>query len=288
MPPSGPDFHFQPMFERGEDHTEYRKITSEGVSTTEFEGRTILKVDSSALTALTAEAIRDISHLFRSSHLKQLAKILEDPEASDNDRFVARELLKNANISAGMVLPSCQDTGTAIVIGKKGQNVFTEGNDEESLSRGVYQTYNETNLRYSQMAPLTMYEEKNTGTNLPAQIEIYATEGEDAYKFLFIAKGGGSANKTLPVTRSTRVIAQPTIRMIEWVGEKIKILTLGTAACPPYHLAIVIGGTSAEMTLKTVKLASDANTSMTCRPRGSEDGHAPSATSEMEGEDPRS
>lgn len=250
MAPS-PDFHFQPMFERGSDETEYRKITDVGVSTTEFEGQTILKVEASALSALAAEAIRDVSHLFRTGHLKQLAKILEDSEASANDRFVARELLKNANVSAGMVLPSCQDTGTAIVVAKKGQNVFTQGSDEASLAEGIYKTYTETNLRYSQMAPITTYEEKNTGTNLPAQIELYATEG-DEYHFLFVTKGGGSANKTF-LFQETRALLNPD-SLLEFMGEKIKML--GTAACPPYHLAVVIGGTSAEATLKTVKLAS--------------------------------
>ena len=248
---TSPDFHFQTLFERGEDQTEYRKITDVGVSTAEFEGRTILKVEAEALKALAAEAIRDVSHLFRTSHLKQLAKILEDSEASENDRFVARELLKNANISAGMVLPSCQDTGTAIVVAKKGQNVFTQGNDEVSLSEGIHKTYTETNLRYSQMAPLTTYEEKNTGTNLPAQIELYATEG-DEYHFLFLTKGGGSANKSF-LFQETRALLNPE-SLLEFMGEKIKML--GTAACPPYHLAVVIGGTSAEATLKTVKLAS--------------------------------
>ncbi|MEE3332091.1 MAG: fumarate hydratase [Myxococcota bacterium] len=248
---TSPDFHFQTLFERGEDQTEYRKITDAGVSTAEFEGRTILKVEAEALKALAAEAIRDVSHLFRTSHLKQLAKILEDSEASENDRFVARELLKNANISAGMVLPSCQDTGTAIVVAKKGQNVFTQGNDEVSLSEGIHKTYTETNLRYSQMAPLTTYEEKNTGTNLPAQIELYATEG-DEYHFLFLTKGGGSANKSF-LFQETRALLNPE-SLLEFMGEKIKML--GTAACPPYHLAVVIGGTSAEATLKTVKLAS--------------------------------
>ena len=208
-------------------------------------------MDGGALSALAAAAIHDVSHLFRTGHLRQLAKILDDPEASDNDRFVAREMLKNACISAGMILPSCQDTGTAIVIGKKGQRVFTTGDDEESLSRGIHRTYTETNLRYSQMAPLSMYEEKNTGTNLPAQLELYATEG-DEYHFLFVTKGGGSANKSL-LFQETRALLNPD-SLMKWMAEKIKLL--GTAACPPYHLAVVIGGTSAEATLKTVKLAS--------------------------------
>ena len=180
-----PDFHFQEMFESGDDPTEYRLLGTEGVSTVEIDGREILKIEPEVLTNLAAEAIKDVSHLLRSSHLAQLAKIMEDPEASDNDRFVALELLKNANIAAGMVLPSCQDTGTAIVMGKKGQDVYVPGHDEEALSRGIFQTYTETNLRYSQVAPLSMYEEKNTGTNLPAQIDLYATPG-DEYKLSLI------------------------------------------------------------------------------------------------------
>ena len=245
------DFHFQEMFELGDDHTEYKKIGTDGVSTIEIDGREILKIDPEAISNLASVAIRDVSHLLRSSHLAQLAKIMEDPEASDNDRFVALELMKNANIAAGMVLPSCQDTGTAIVVGKKGQNVFVAGNDEEALSLGIFKTYSETNLRYSQVAPITMYEEKNTGTNLPAQIDIYATEG-DAYKFLFITKGGGSANKSMLFQETKALLNPESIKT--FMIEKIK--ALGTAACPPYHLAVVIGGTSAESTLKTVKLAS--------------------------------
>ena len=246
-----PDFHFQEMFESGDDPTEYRLVGTEGISTFEIDGREILKVEPEALTNLAAEAIKDVSHLLRSSHLAQLAKIMEDPEASDNDRFVALELMKNANIAAGMVLPSCQDTGTAIVMGKKGQDVFVSGHDEEALSRGIFQTYTETNLRYSQVAPISMYEEKNTGTNLPAQIDLYATEG-DEYKFLFVTKGGGSANKSLLFQETKALLNPESIK--KFMIEKIK--ALGTAACPPYHLAVVIGGTSAEMTLKTVKLAS--------------------------------
>jgi fumarate hydratase class I len=244
------EFRFQEVFELGEDETPYRKLTDQYVSTTELEGRTILRVEPEALTELAAAAIRDVSHLFRPGHLAQLRKILEDPEASDNDRFVARQLLENANVSSGMVLPSCQDTGTAIVIGKKGQQVWTGANDEEALVRGIQRTYATTNLRYSQMAPLTMYDEKNTGSNLPSQIELYATEG-DAYKFLFITKGGGSANKTY-LFQETRAVLNPE-SLLRFLDEKIR--TLGTAACPPYHLGIVIGGTSAEFTLKTVKLA---------------------------------
>jgi fumarate hydratase, class I len=245
------DFQYQEMFQLAEDDTVYRKLGDGAVSTVEVDGRQILKIEPEALTQLAAEAIRDVSHLFRPSHLKQLAKILEDPESSDNDRFVALELMKNANVSAGMILPSCQDTGTAIVVGKKGQDVWVQGNDEEALSRGIFNTYTETNLRYSQLAPLTMYEEKNTASNLPAQLDLYATEG-DKYEFLFVTKGGGSANKTLLFQETKALLNPESIR--NYFAEKIKLL--GTAACPPYHLAIVIGGTSAETTLKTVKLAS--------------------------------
>ena len=205
------DFHYQEMFELGADETPYRKIEGDFVETIDVEGRTLLKIDPEALVALASEAIRDVSHLFRPGHLQQLAKILEDPEASDNDRFVALELMKNANISAGMILPSCQDTGTAIVVAKKGQDVWVTGADAEALSRGIHKTYTETNLRYSQLAPMSMYEEKNTGSNLPAQLDLYATEG-DEYKFLFITKGGGSANKTFwskdPGNRPARVTLQ--------------------------------------------------------------------------------
>ena len=247
-----PEFRFQEMFELAPDDTAYRPIGEAGlVSVEKLAGREILEVKPEALRQLAAAAMRDVSHLFRPGHLAQLRLILEDPEASENDRFVALEMLKNANVSAGMVLPSCQDTGTAIVIGKKGQNVFTGVNDEEWLSRGVFDTYVNTNLRYSQMAPLSMYEEKNTGTNLPAQVELYATPG-DAYSFLFVTKGGGSANKSY-LYQETRAILDPE-NLLRFLDAKIR--TLGTAACPPYHLAIVIGGTSAEFTLKTVKLAS--------------------------------
>jgi len=245
------DFQFQSIYELAADDTVYRKISDGGVSVVPFEGQDWLKVDADALTDLAAAAIRDVSHLFRTGHLEQLAAILEDPEASDNDRFVAREMLKNANVSAGMVLPSCQDTGTAIVIGKKGQRVLTTGSDEVSLSRGVHRTYTETNLRYSQMAPLSMYDEKNTGSNLPAQLELYATDG-DEYHFLFVTKGGGSANKTFLFQETRALLSEESL--LRFMGEKIKLL--GTAACPPYHLAVVVGGTSAEFTLKTVKLAS--------------------------------
>ncbi len=244
-------FDHQPMFQLGADTTDYRLLSADGVSTVEFEGRTILKVSSAALKDLAAAAMHDVAHLLRHEHLVQLASILDDPEASNNDRFVATELLKNANVAAGMVLPSCQDTGTAIVHGYKGQEVWTEGDDEAALSEGIFKTYTETNLRYSQMAPLTMYEEKNTGTNLPAQIEIHAEQG-DEYHFMFVAKGGGSANKTY-LYQETRALLSPK-KLLSFLDEKVR--TLGTAACPPYHLAIVIGGFSAEHNLTTVKLAS--------------------------------
>jgi fumarate hydratase class I len=244
-------FHFQELFELGDDGTEYRSLGSELVATQQLGGRELLVVQPEALRRLAAAAIRDVSHLFRTSHLKQLRAILGDPEASANDRFVALEMLKNANVSAGMVLPGCQDTGTAIVIGKKGENVFTGADDEAALARGIYDTYTGTNLRYSQMAPLTMYEERNTGSNLPAQIELFATPG-DEYEFLFITKGGGSANKSF-LYQETRAVLNPE-GVLKFFEEKMK--SLGTAACPPYHLAIVIGGMSAEFNLKTVKLAS--------------------------------
>ncbi len=246
-----PEFLYQPIFELEPDKTEYRKLSGDYVSTGEFERREILKIDPRALTLLARNAMVDVAHLLRASHLAQLAKILEDPEASENDRFVAMELLANANIAAAGVLPGCQDTGTAIIIGHKGEHVFTSSDDAESLSRGVFQAYQEKNLRFSQMAPLDMYSEKNTGTNLPAQIEIYAEPGNE-YHFLFVAKGGGSANKTF-LYQETRALLNPE-SLLRFVNEKLK--TLGTSACPPYHVALVIGGTSAEMTLKTVKYAS--------------------------------
>ena len=245
------DYVHYPMFPLAAEDTPWRKLTGDHVSTTTFEGETVLKVDPQALTLLTAEAFKDISHLLRPRHLDQLAKILDDPEASDNDRFVALDLRKNANIAAGGVLPMCQDTGTAIIMGKKGANVWTGGGDEAALSEGVLKTFTETNLRYSQVAPLDLFTEANTGNNLPAQIEIYADEG-DAYKFLFIAKGGGSANKTF-LYQETKALLNPE-SLLRFLDEKVR--TLGTAACPPYHLVVVIGGTSAEMNLKTVKLAS--------------------------------
>jgi fumarate hydratase, class I len=239
------------MFPLAEDDTPYHLLTSDFVETESFDGETILKVDGKALAFLAQEALRDASHFLRTNHLEQLRKILDDPEASDNDRFVALELLKNANIAAGGVLPMCQDTGTAIVMAKKGQNVRTTGCDEASLSEGILKAYGENNLRYSQVSPRDVYDEVNTGTNLPAQIDIYANEGA-AYKFLFMAKGGGSANKTF-LYQQTKALLNPD-SLMAFLDEKIR--TLGTSACPPYHLAIVIGGTSAEATLKTVKLAS--------------------------------
>ncbi|MCP3964301.1 MAG: fumarate hydratase [bacterium] len=244
-------FQYQPMFEHGPDETEYRHLTSDHVTATRLNGRRILEVESAGLARIAREAMDDVAHLLRAGHLAQLRKILDDPEASKNDRFVALELLKNASIASARVLPGCQDTGTAIVLGYKGQGVFTSGDDSEALSEGIYQAYAERNLRYSQMAPLDMYTEKNTGTNLPAQIEIYADQG-DAYKFLFVAKGGGSANKTF-LYQETKALLNPT-SLLAFVDEKIR--SIGTSACPPYHLALVIGGTSAELTLKTVKLAS--------------------------------
>ncbi|MFI0722284.1 fumarate hydratase [Streptomyces sp. NPDC021224] len=246
-----PDFEYTDLLPLGEDTTPYRLITSEGVSTVEAGGRTFLQVEPEALRRLAAEAMHDISHYLRPTHLAQLRRILDDPDASPNDRFVALDLLKNANIAAAGVLPMCQDTGTAIVMGKRGQNVLTEGGDEEALSRGIYDAYTKLNLRYSQMAPLTMWEEKNTGSNLPAQVELYATDG-GAYKFLFMAKGGGSANKSFLYQETKAVLNEAS--MMRFLEQKIR--SLGTAACPPYHLAIVVGGTSAEFALKTAKYAS--------------------------------
>ncbi|WP_328468625.1 fumarate hydratase [Streptomyces sp. NBC_00448] len=246
-----PEFTYTDLLPLGADPTSYRLVTAEGVSTFEADGRTFLKVEPEALRRLAAEAMHDISHYLRPTHLAQLRRILDDPQASPNDRFVALDLLKNANIAAAGVLPMCQDTGTAIVMGKRGQQVLTEGGDEEALSRGIYDAYTKLNLRYSQMAPLTMWEEKNTGSNLPAQIELYATDG-GAYKFLFMAKGGGSANKSFLYQETKAVLNEAS--MMRFLEEKIR--SLGTAACPPYHLAIVVGGTSAEFALKTAKYAS--------------------------------
>jgi len=245
------DFDFTELFPLGPDTTKYRLVTTEGVSTFNTPEGTFLKVDPSAITLLTSTAMRDIAHLLRSSHLQQLRNILDDPEASDNDRFVALDLLKNASIAAGGILPMCQDTGTAIVKGKKGQFVFTGGGDEEAVAKGVYDTYLTSNLRYSQMAALNMYDEVNTGNNLPAEIKISAIDGNE-YKFLFMAKGGGSANKSYLFQETKALLNEKTL--LPWLFEKMK--TLGTAACPPYHLAVVIGGTSAELAVETAKLAS--------------------------------
>ena len=248
---SAPAFQYQSLFEFSSDPTQYRFLTKEGVSTGEFEGREIIKIAPEVLTFLSRTAFHDISFMLRPAHLKQVAAILEDPEASANDKNVALTMLRNAEVAAHGVLPFCQDTGTATIMGKKGQAVWTGGGDEAALARGVYEAYTEENLRYSQNAPLTMWEEKNTGTNLPAQIDLHAVDG-DAYKFLFVAKGGGSANKTY-LFQETRATVVPG-KLEAFLSEKMK--TLGTAACPPYHLAFVIGGTSAETCLKTVKLAS--------------------------------
>src|SRR6201981_3035430 len=242
---------YHELFPLGPDDAPYRKLTGDHVSTGTFEGQRVVKIDPAALTLLARDAFVDCQHLLRPGHLAQLRAILDDPEASANDKFVAFDLLKNANIAAGKVLPMCQDTGTAIVMGKKGQQVWTGGDDAAALSAGICRTYTETNLRYSQVAPLSRYEEVNTGDNLPAQIDLYAEPG-DQYKFLFIAKGGGSANKSF-LYQQTKAVLNPK-SLVKFLDEKIR--TLGTAACPPYHLAIVIGGTSAEMNLKTVKLAS--------------------------------
>jgi fumarate hydratase class I len=250
-----PGFSYAPMFPLGEDATNYRRLDIAGVSTIEVDGKTVLKVSVDALTRLAFEAFHEVSHLLRPAHLAQLAKILRDPEASENDRYVAMEFLKNANISAAGILPMCQDTGTALVFGKKGQRVWVDGDEEEAISYGVHRTYTETNLRYSQMAPLGMFEEVNTGNNLPVQFDIAAAPGEhhaDEFHLMFIAKGGGSANKT-HLYQETRAVLTPE-KLLSFIEAKVK--TLGTSACPPYHLSIVIGGTSAELTLKTVKLGS--------------------------------
>ncbi len=260
-------FTFTELLPLGHDETPWRLLTRDYVSTFEAEGKTFLKVDPQALTLLTKTAMRDIAHLLRPGHLGQLRKILEDPESSNNDKFVALDLLKNAGIAAGGVLPMCQDTGTAIIKGKKGQYVFTGGGDEEAIAKGVYATYTETNLRYSQLAPLTMYEEKNTGSNLPAEIKLSATDGE-AYKFLFMAKGGGSANKSY-LFQETKALLNPT-SLLKFLQDKLP--SLGTAACPPYHLAVVVGGTSAETCLETAKLAS-ARYLDSLPTRGSPTGH---------------
>jgi len=246
-----PEFSYTDMLPTGADDTEYRLLTTDGVSVASALGKEFLQVEPEVLTELTAAAMHDIAHLLRPAHLAQLRAILDDPEASGNDKFVASDLLKNACIAAGGVLPMCQDTGTAIVMGKRGQQVLTDGRDEEHIARGVYDAYTKLNLRYSQLAPLTMWEERNTGSNLPAQIELYATAGAE-YRFLFMAKGGGSANKSY-LYQETKAVLSPA-RMAAFLEEKIR--SLGTAACPPYHLAIVVGGTSAEYALKTAKYAS--------------------------------
>ncbi len=245
------DAAFSEMFPLGHDETPYRKLTSDGIALETFRNQKLVTVSPAAITALTAEAFRDVSHLLRPGHLKQLRAIMDDPEASPNDRFVALELMKNANISAGFILPMCQDTGTAIVMGKKGQNIYVDGDDAAAISEGVAEAYKKLNLRYSQMSPTSLFDEKNTGNNLPAQIDLYATPG-DAYKFMFMAKGGGSANKTF-LFQKTKAVLNPA-GLKKFLEEEVK--HLGTSACPPYHLAIVIGGTSAELTLKTVKMAS--------------------------------
>jgi fumarate hydratase class I len=245
------EFVFETMFPLGPDDTDYRQLGNQYVSSGTFEGRRMVMVDSRGLTLLAETAFREVSHLYRSSHLQQLAAIFDDPQSSPNDRFVALEMLKNAVIAADFEFPMCQDTGTAIIIGKKGQQVWTGTDDEAALAQGVYTAYTRNNLRYSQNAPLTMYSEKNTGCNLPAQIELYATQG-DVYSFLMLAKGGGSANKTY-LFQETKAVLNPGT-LLKFLVAKMK--SLGTAACPPYHLAVVVGGTSAELTLKTVKLAS--------------------------------
>ena len=245
------DFVHQDLLPLGPDTTDYRLLTTAGVETVETPVGQFLRVSPEAITTLTSAAMFEIAHYLRTPHLRQLAQILDDPEASGNDRFVALDLLRNANIAAGGILPGCQDTGTAIIKAKRGQFILTAGNDEAAISRGVYDTYNTDNLRYSQMAPLDMYREVNTGTNLPAEIEISAVDG-DAYKFFFMAKGGGSANKSY-LFQETKAVLNPT-SMLKFIAEKMDLL--GTSACPPYHLAVVVGGTSAEFALKTAKMAS--------------------------------
>ena len=248
-----PNFSYSDLLPLGEDKTKYRLVSKEGVSVVKLGDKEFLQVEPSALEKLTSEAIHDINHYLRAEHLQQLTNIVKDTEASPNDRFVAIDLLKNANIAAGGILPMCQDTGTALVMGKKGQYVLTTGKDEVAISQGIYDAYTTLNLRYSQMAPVTTWEEKNTGNNLPAQIEIYAdSDHQDEYNLLYIAKGGGSANKSF-LYQETKAVLNPTSFM-NWLDEKLR--SIGTAACPPYHLAIVIGGTSAEHTVKTAKLAS--------------------------------
>ena len=245
------EFAYSDLLPLGPDTTEYRLVTTEGISTIDVDGQTLLKVEPETIRQLTREAMRDIAHYLRTEHLEQLASILADPEASPNDTFVATELLRNANIAAAGVLPMCQDTGTAIVMGKKGDQVVTFADDAEAISRGVYDTYTETNLRYSQLAPVSMFEEKNTGNNLPAQIELYTKPGA-AYEFLFMAKGGGSANKSFLFQKTKALLNEASL--VDFLDESLR--AIGTSACPPYHLALVVGGTSAEFNLKTAKLAS--------------------------------
>ncbi len=267
-----PPYRHSPLFPLGPDTTPYRKLSSDGVRVERIMGEDVLVISRDALRALAEAAFADINHLLRPAHLKQLRAILDDPEASDNDKFVAYDFLKNANIAAGGVLPMCQDTGTAIIMGKKGRLIWTDGDDEAALAEGARDAYLKKNLRYSQLAPLSMFEEKNTRNNMPAQVEIYAEgqgEAESAYKLLFIAKGGGSANKAFLFQATPSILTHD--RMLAFLKEKV--LTLGTAACPPYHLAIVIGGTSAELTMKTVKLASTKYYD-SLPTQGSEDGHA--------------
>jgi fumarate hydratase class I len=266
--PPIPAYRHTPLFPLGKDNTPYRKLDVTGVRTEKVLGRDVLVVPAEALKRLAEEAYADINHYLRPGHLQQLRNILEDKEASDNDKFVAFDFLKNANIAAGGTLPMCQDTGTCIIMGKRGRNVWVEGNDEAALAEGARDAYLKKNLRYSQLAPLSMFEETNTKSNMPAQVELYA-DGDDEYKFLFVAKGGGSANKTFLFQATPSILTRD--RMLAFLKEKV--LTLGTAACPPYHLAIVIGGTSAELNLKTVKLAS-CRYYDTLPTKGSEDGHA--------------
>src|SRR2546423_14286454 len=264
-----PPYRHTPLFPLGKDTTTYRKLTSEGVRVETILGQQVLVVAHEPMRALSEAAFTDINHLLRPAHLASLKSIVEDPEASDNDKFVAFDFLKNANIAAGGVLPMCQDTGTAIIMGKKGRLVFTDGDDEGALAEGARDAYLKKNLRYSQLAPVSMFVEKNTANNMPAQVEIYAEGQDDAYKMLFIAKGGGSANKAFLFQATPSILTHD--RMVAFLKEKV--LTLGTAACPPYHLAIVIGGTSAELTMKTVKLASTKYLD-SLPTQGSEDGHA--------------
>ncbi|MCP4023954.1 MAG: fumarate hydratase [Desulfobacteraceae bacterium] len=263
------EFNFETMFPLGEDTTSYRLVSKEHIRVREFEGKEVLVIEPQALTLLAGQAFKDVAHLYRPEHLEKLKKIIDDPESSDNDRYVALELLKNATIASDRIYPMCQDTGTAIIMGKKGQQVWTWSNDEQELSKGAYEAYTQNYLRYSQNAALTMYKEANTKTNLPAQVDIAAIEGEE-FKFLFMAKGGGSANKTF-LYQMTKAVLNSEETLIEFMLEKMR--SLGTAACPPYHIAFAIGGTSAELNLKTVKLAS-ARYLDTLPQKGSETAHA--------------